>query len=69
MSYLIAFMENSEADTMYYHQAMIQLDRNQFRESMVKEFNNHTKRKHCKVVPMNDVTTVTRILYSIWSIK
>ena len=60
---------NSESDIMYYPQAIKYPDPNQFREEMVKYFNNHTGRNPWKVVPIEDVPAWTRILYSIWSMK
>ena len=66
MSDLIAFMANSEAEKMYYHQAMKQPDQNQFREAMVKDFNNHTDGNNFKLVTTKEVPTRTKIIYAIW---
>ena len=54
---------------LYYHQAMKHPDLKQFREAMIKEFKENTYRKHWKVLPIKEVPTGTRIIYSIWSIK
>ena len=42
----IAFLAKADKDTMYYHEAMQQPDKKQFKEAMVKEFIDHTNRKH-----------------------
>ena len=54
---------------MYYHQAIIQPYQNQFRGSVVKDFNNNTNKNRWRVVSIKEVTTRTRIIYGIWSIK
>ena len=69
MSDLIAFMAKYGAYTMYYHQDVKHPDQKQFREKMVKELKDNTKRKHWKLELMKYVPTGTMILYSIWSMK
>ena len=54
---------------MYYHEAMQQSDKKQFKEAMVKEFIDHTKRKHWELCLIQDVPQGIRILNSIWSMK
>ena len=58
-------MEKYEADAMYYHQYMKQTEKNQFRQSMVNDFNNHTDIKHWKVVQIKEFPAGTRILDTI----
>ena len=42
----IAFLANSDRDTMYYHQTMKQPDKEQFQQAMEKEFMDQCHRKH-----------------------
>ena len=65
----IAFLASSDKDTMYYHEAMKQPDKRYFQEAMVKEFLDHSKRKHWELCRKQDVPKGTKILDSIWSMK
>jgi hypothetical protein len=65
----IAFLAKTDADTMYYHQAMRAPDRKQFVEAMVKEFNDHCDRGHWVIVPITEVPKGVKILDAIWSMK
>ena len=44
-------------------------DRSEFVKAMVKEYNDHTDRKHWKLVRKEEVPKGTKILDSIWSMK
>ena len=61
----IIFIAKYEADMMYYHQATKKSFQKKLREAMVKELNNHTRRKDWKVVTIKEVPTGTRILDAI----
>ena len=65
----IAFLAKTDADTMYYHQAMAAHDKNEFLNAMVKEYNDHAKRGHWEVVHKNTIPQGTKVLDSIWSMK
>ena len=42
----IAFKASGDLDTMHYHQAMRVPDQEQFMNAMIKEVEDHVKRKH-----------------------
>jgi len=65
----VAFLSKSCGDTMYFHQAMRQPDREQFIEAVVKEVNDHTKNKHWELIPIEEVPEGTKVLDSVWSMK
>ena len=54
MSDPVTSIAKSELETMYYHQAIKHQDQKQIWEAVVKEFNNHTKRRHWKVLPIKE---------------
>ena len=54
-----AFLSRTQKDTMYYHEAMRQLDRDEFIQAMVDEFDTHDERRHwdmikIETVPLNE---------------
>jgi hypothetical protein len=65
----IAFSATSDADTLYYHQAMQAPDKAQFRLAMEQEVDDHEAREHWTVIPKKDVPYGTRILQAVWSFK
>jgi hypothetical protein len=67
----IAFLAatSTEADTLYYNQAMQAPDRKEFRIAMEKEVADHESREHWKVVSKQEVPLGTRILQAVWSFK
>jgi hypothetical protein len=66
----IAFLaQTSDPDTMYYHQAMKQPDRNEFVKAVIKEINDHVERKHWELIPIEEVPENTPILDSVWAMK
>ena len=54
-------------DTMYLHQALVQLDRQEFIKAMIKEIHTHQEWKHWAVMPIEEVPKGTKILDSIWA--
>ena len=46
---------SSDPDTMYMADAMKEPDARQFKEAMVKEIQDHTVRKHWKVIEKKDL--------------
>jgi predicted SnoaL-like aldol condensation-catalyzing enzyme len=50
-----AMKASADPDTFYHHQAMKQPDARQFKEAMVKEVNDHTKKKHWEVIEKKSV--------------
>ena len=65
----IAFMANSNQDTMYFHQAMKAPDRDQFTKAIVKEVNDHIEHKHWELIPRDAVPKGVKVLPSVWSMK
>jgi hypothetical protein len=47
-------------DIMHLHQALMQPDRKEFLKAMVQEISTHQKRKHWKVVPIEEVPKTPR---------
>jgi hypothetical protein len=59
----IAFLSRtSDPDMMYFHEAIRQPDREDFIKAIIKEVNDHIKRKHWILVPREDVPKGTKIL-------
>eukprot|EP00957_Ditylum_brightwellii_P158641 12074891-Ditylum_brightwellii.AAC.1 len=48
----IAYAAKNDPDTMYFHQAMKEPDRDQFIQAVITEINGHSERKHWELVPM-----------------
>eukprot|EP00957_Ditylum_brightwellii_P171907 13087884-Ditylum_brightwellii.AAC.2 len=48
----IAYAAKNDSDTIYFHQAMKELDREQFIKAVSTEINGHCERKHWELVPM-----------------
>ena len=65
----LAFLASQQQDTMYYHQALKEPDRDEFIKAIVKEVNDHTERKHWELIPQEQVPKGERIVQSIWSMK
>ena len=65
----IAFIARSDPDTMYFHQAMKQPDRKQWRAAVVKEVNDHIERKHWRLIPRTEVPDGYEVLPAVWSMK
>jgi len=63
----IAFSIAGKKDTMYYSQAIRAPYKAQFKTAMRKEFNDHTKRNHWKINPLEDVPEGEPILDSMWA--
>ena len=45
-------MATPDPDTMYYHQAMKEPDREHFKESVQKEIEDHEHNHHWEITPM-----------------
>lgn len=66
---LTAMKASSDPDTMYYHEAMREPDAQEFKQAMVKEVNDHTNRKHWKVIRKEQVPEGEIILPSVWAMR
>jgi hypothetical protein len=67
--HLLAFKASTDPDTMYYHQAMKQLDREKFLEALGKECEAHYKKGHYRLVKRSEVPEGATILPSVWQMK
>jgi hypothetical protein len=65
----IAFLAQTDADTMYFDQAMQAPDRKEFVKTCIKEVNDHIDRKHWELVPREEVPKDVKILPAVWSMK
>ena len=66
MSNPMAFLDEIQGTTMYFHKAMAQEDSGDFVEEVLEEFNGHVDNAHWKLVPIVSVTEDTDILSSVW---
>ena len=66
---LIAFAASNDPDTLYYHQAMKEPDREEFIRAIVTEINGHVEGEHWELVNKRDVPKGTKILDSVWAFK
>ncbi|KAL7575276.1 hypothetical protein ACA910_001801 [Epithemia clementina (nom. ined.)] len=65
----VSFAATTDPDTMYYHEAMREPDRELFRETMQKEIQDHKSRNHWEIVLLKSIPFGTRIIDMIWSMK
>ena len=64
-----AFLSRTQKDTMYYHEAMKQPDRDEFIQAIVDEFDAHDARRHWDMVKLETVPPNEPILDAVWSMK
>ena len=62
-------MNKTVGDVIYLHQAMKQPDRKQFLKEMIKKLMTHQKHEHWKIVPIEDVPKVIKMLDSVWAMR
>eukprot|EP00957_Ditylum_brightwellii_P100567 7665954-Ditylum_brightwellii.AAC.1 len=65
----IVFAASNDPDTVYYHQAMKELDQKKFMKAIVTKMNGHVEGDHWKLVKRADVPKGTKILDSAWAFK
>ena len=65
----MAFAASSDPDTMYYHEAMQQVDADRFREAMEKEIQAHQRNKHWTIVHRSTIPKGHKPLSAVWSMK
>jgi len=65
----ISFLAKTDADTMYLYQALREPDRDQFIKAVIREVNNHIKRKHWELIPMSQDPEGHKVLDAVWSMK
>eukprot|EP00957_Ditylum_brightwellii_P103941 7919757-Ditylum_brightwellii.AAC.2 len=69
MQQLFAYLSQANLDTMHFHKAMRELDRQEFINAIVDEVNNHTVHKHWKLVPQTEVPERVKMLSAVWVMK
>ena len=62
-------LSQTNADTMYLHQAMAEPDRDGFKLAIAKEIADHCKRKYWVVVPRSDIPAEQDVLPALWLMK
>jgi hypothetical protein len=65
----ISLMAKTDQDTMYWGQAMKQLDAQQILEAALDEIRTHEVNKHWEVIPVNQLPDGTPVLDPVWSMK
>jgi glutamine synthetase adenylyltransferase len=65
----IAFLANTDEETMYFHQEMKVPDRNEFVKAIVKETNGHIVSKNWELVPRQEVPSGIKVLDYVWDMK
>ena len=61
MSNFISYEASTNKDTMYWHEAMKQLDAEEFKKAAIKEFDDHCMNKHWVIVERSEVPKVKKI--------
>jgi hypothetical protein len=66
---LLAYKAVSDPDTLYYHQAMKEEDREKFQESMAKEVTDQFNNGNFTVIPRSEVPKGQTILPAVWQMR
>ncbi len=66
---LLAFKASTDPDTMYYHQAMKEPDKEQFLTAIDKECEAHFKEGNYKLVKRSNLPEGATLLSSVWQMK
>lgn len=66
---LLAYKAVSDPDTLYYHQAMREKDKDKFQESMAKEVTDQFNNGNFTVIPKSEVPTEQTILPAVWQMR
>lgn len=61
--------KTSDPDTMYYHEAMKEPDRDEFIKAMEKEIDSQIGSKIYRVVPRSSVPEGVRVYKSVWALR
>jgi Reverse transcriptase (RNA-dependent DNA polymerase) len=65
----MSLLSQTDADTMYWDQAIKQPDADAFIEAAIKEITTHQENGHWKLVTRQDVPPGQKVLDSVWSMK
>ena len=66
---LIAYKASTDPDTMYYHQAMREPDKEKFKEAISKECEDHFRMSNYKLISVDQVPKDATLLSSVWQMK
>jgi hypothetical protein len=66
---LIAMKASTDHDTMYYHQAMREPDRDKFQEAIRKECEDHFRESNYKLISIDEVPKDATLLSSVWQME
>ena len=67
--YIKAFKATSDPDTMYHHQAMMEPDRDKFREAMTKEWKGQANNNNFTLMKRSKVPEGATILPAVWQMR
>ena len=65
----VVFAASADPDTMYFPEAMRELDKDKSVEAMQKEIQYHKTNGHWEIVPKTKVLLGTKILDMVWAMK
>ncbi len=66
---VLALAASKDPDTMYYHEAMREPDREQFKGAMKQEVDAHARNKVWELIKKSAVPKGHKIMPSVWSMK
>ena len=66
---LYAYKTTADPDTLYYHEAMRQNDRNEFKIAMQKEIDDRMKGNNFSLIKKSDVPTTAEVLPAVWQLR
>jgi hypothetical protein len=67
--HLLAYKASTDPDTMYYHQAMKEPDKQEFQAAMEKECTAHYKEGNYKLIKRSKLPEGATLLSSVWQMK
>jgi len=67
--HLLAYKASTDPDTMYYHQAMKEPDKEKFQAAMEKECSAHYKEGNYKLIKRSKLPEGATLLSSVWQMK
>ena len=65
----MTLLAQTDADTMYWDQALKQPDADKFIEAAIDEVSTHQQQAHWKIILRDQVPKGTKVLDSVWSMK
>lgn len=65
----LVYKASTDPDIMYYHQAMQQPDREQWKKAVERELSDHEKGKHWVAVLISSLPKGTKVLPAVWAMR